>query len=946
VQERLIDDASAAAKVGPTTDTRRESQPMYPWQEEEPARPARFIERAIAGLSHVPELSQTPAKFQDALLQYAERAITIGHPFDIPTIRALSSETPEAILQMATNLGPKVDPTPFVGVRPSREWSDAVRTFFGDTDRRTFDFAVDIASLDRRIAQALSDHNDRHAGVSTATRPEAERILVTATGGREETVGLGKWLDREGFWDIVQDRQELSPPRGGRSQMALRSESLASRAVVGLDDLDPRELRVVISREPHLIAECSTGQRWRNCFSSGNDRFDEVPRHIELGSLIAYLVDADDIEVRFPYARQFLVERGGFSRRPFFVDEDFGLKGVTGSAVTRERFRSIVRGVAESFSIGSVGAFSVTNRVYLGETEAQVVRESWARYEIDEEVEKTLVAALRADALTLDEYVSTEEAERDAPRWRQIRSSVETIVPPLVAAVEQLKSACGAPWAREVLVALWNATFGFSGSDMFFLERADRAASIKAAARRLIAEKPLFEEAIRSVAVVLPSSAFEGDLAVAMTLAHIEEPSWDTKTFDRWPLLESAMDVVLAKRTARVDAASECLSNASLDREVKLKATFSDWTESDALGKKVAACEETLRELKRVLPKAYGSMALAWTDFVGLARKIGAPAALRRLELWPLTIPGVAIGRIFCWRPKERDLSKIAIVAAREAIDGVWSELGDRLMSGPLASHIVSKSRALFDLITAHTSDQSEAAFLEALDRWGREHPLLVPDWRQVAAFAHPELATAMIEYDELQIEQHSAAAWKRDPATYPGWVGATKLDLKPLAWLTEIKMLRHRIETLRAQCRKAADARSIARATYNRLRRENYGALPSPDELIEAADRVARAKYPEAFRHLHFRRGDLRSFDLGSVGCELNMANPCVPSHWLRHVDQNICWFSAGQHGPCEIEDRRRHEGPSPQHILVSVEHSRIRQRLLFKFPYSFRILELSPPG
>ena len=849
MQERLVDDASAAAKAGPTTDTRRELQPMYPWQEQEPVRPARLIERVIVGLSHVPELSQAPAQTRDALLRYAERAITIGHPFDIPAIRALSSETPEAILQMATDLGPKVDPASFVGVRPAREWSDAVRTFFGETDRRTLDFAIDVASLDRRIAQALSDYNDRNASVSTATRPEAERILVRAVSGREEMVGLGKWLDREGFWDIVQDRQELSPPRGSRSQLASRSESLASRAVVDLDEVDPRELRVVISREPHLIAECSTGQRWRNCFSSGNDRFDEVPRHIELGSLIAYLVDADDIEVRFPYARQFIIERNG-SRRPFFVDEDFGLKGITSSAATRERFRSIVRGVAEGLSAGAIGSFSVPNRVYLGETEVQVVRESWARYEIDEEVEKTLVAALRADALTLDEYVSTEEAERDAPRWRQIRSSVETIVPPLVASAEQLKSACGARWTRDALVALWNAAFGFSGSDIFFLERADRAASIEAAARRLIAEKPSFEEAIRSVAAVLPSSAFEGDLAVAMTLAHIEEPSWDTKTFDRWPHLGSTMDVVLAKRTAIVDAASESLNKASRDREEELKATFLDWTESDALGKKVAACEETLRELERVLPKAYGSMAPAWTDFVELARKIGAPAALRRLELWPFTIPGVAIGRIFCWRPKERELSKIAIVAAREAIDGVWRELGDRLMSGPLASHVVCKSRALFDLITASFHDQAETSFREALDRWGREHPLLVPDWRQVAAFAHPEVATAMIEYDELQIEQHSAAAWKRDPATYPGWVGATKLDLKPLAWLTEIKTLRHRIETLRAQCRKAADARTIARVTYNRLRRQNYGALPSPGKLIEAADRVARAKYPEAFKH------------------------------------------------------------------------------------------------
>lgn len=848
MQERLVDDASAATMVAPTTDTRRERQPMYPWQEEEPARPARLIERVISGLAHVPELSQASAQTRDALLRYAERAITIGQPFDAMTIRALSSETLDAILRKGADLEPKVNPTPFVGIRPARGWSDAVRSFFGEADCRTLDFAVDIASLDRRIAQALSEYNDRNAGVSTATRPEAERILVTAPGGREETVGLGKWLGRESFWDIVQDRQELSPPQGGRSQLASRSESLASRAVVDLDDVDPRELRIVISREPHLIAECSTGQRWRNCFSSGNDRFDEVPRHIELGSLIAYLIDADDIEVRFPYARQFLVERDG-SRRPYFVDEDHGLKGVVGSAATRERFRIIVRSVAEGLSIGAVGSFSATNEVYVGEKDVQVVRESWARYEIDAEVKKTLDAALHADARALAEYISTAEPEGDAPRWRQIRSRVETIVPPLVASVEQLKSACGAPWAREVFVALWNAAFGFRGADMFFLDSADRAAAIEAVARRLIAEKPSSEEAVRSVAAVLPSSAFEGDLAVAMTLAHIEEPSWDTKTFDRWPRLGSAMDVVLAKRMARVDAASESLNTASRDREEELKATFRDWTESDALGKKVAACEEALRGLERVLPQAYGSMSAAWNDFVRIARRVGAPAALRRLERWPLTVPGVVIGRVFCWRPEERRLSRIAVAEARETIDDAWKELEDRLMSGPLAPRVISKARAMFDMVTGHSHDQAETAFREALNRCNREHPLLSGDSRQLVAFGHAELATAMAEYEELQVEQRTAAYWRRNPVTYPGWVGATKSDLKPLAWLTEIKMLQHRIETLRAQCRKAADARSIARVTYNRLRRENYGALPTPEQLVEAAGRVAQAEYPQVFK-------------------------------------------------------------------------------------------------
>lgn len=62
-------------------------------------------------------------------------------------------------------------------------------------------------------------------------------------------------------------------------------------------------LMIVISRKTEDIANMSTGRNWISCMSPGGEGTPYIPKEIENGSLVAYLVRKSDMEIERPLAR-------------------------------------------------------------------------------------------------------------------------------------------------------------------------------------------------------------------------------------------------------------------------------------------------------------------------------------------------------------------------------------------------------------------------------------------------------------------------------------------------------------------------------------------------------------------------------------------------------------------------------------------------------------------
>jgi hypothetical protein len=75
-------------------------------------------------------------------------------------------------------------------------------------------------------------------------------------------------------------------------------------------------LLFVISRNTADIASMSTGRAWRSCLGSGGGNWEYVPKTIQAGSLIAYMISEKDPDILNPLARILL--------RPFHKEEEAG----------------------------------------------------------------------------------------------------------------------------------------------------------------------------------------------------------------------------------------------------------------------------------------------------------------------------------------------------------------------------------------------------------------------------------------------------------------------------------------------------------------------------------------------------------------------------------------------------------------------------------------------
>jgi hypothetical protein len=95
-------------------------------------------------------------------------------------------------------------------------------------------------------------------------------------------------------------------------------------------------LLFVISRNTADIASMSTGRAWRSCLGSGGGNWEYVPKTIQAGSLIAYMISEKDPDILNPLARILI--------RPFHQEAEGQLTSIAQKAFGRDLQQIFVAG--------------------------------------------------------------------------------------------------------------------------------------------------------------------------------------------------------------------------------------------------------------------------------------------------------------------------------------------------------------------------------------------------------------------------------------------------------------------------------------------------------------------------------------------------------------------------------------------------------------------------
>lgn len=75
-----------------------------------------------------------------------------------------------------------------------------------------------------------------------------------------------------------------------------------------IDHTNIENYRIVLSRNPYLISEASTNQVWESCMDEyyGGAYNKKLPHAVREGSMIAYIVHKDDVNMRYPLMRRLI----------------------------------------------------------------------------------------------------------------------------------------------------------------------------------------------------------------------------------------------------------------------------------------------------------------------------------------------------------------------------------------------------------------------------------------------------------------------------------------------------------------------------------------------------------------------------------------------------------------------------------------------------------------
>jgi hypothetical protein len=107
-------------------------------------------------------------------------------------------------------------------------------------------------------------------------------------------------------------------------------------------------LLFVISRNTADIASMTTGRAWRSCLGSGGGNWEYVPKTIQAGSLIAYMISEKDPDILNPLARILI--------RPFHEEAEGQLTSMAQKTFGRDLQQIFVAGKTYGLSSDTFSA--------------------------------------------------------------------------------------------------------------------------------------------------------------------------------------------------------------------------------------------------------------------------------------------------------------------------------------------------------------------------------------------------------------------------------------------------------------------------------------------------------------------------------------------------------------------------------------------------------------
>ena len=373
-----------------------------------------LIDRLV---SEVKEINPASKDTEGALKNYFATALTKGTNFANIKFEELAKMSPTAINAAANALPDKLSQESREAFAQAAEARVAAmrwnKLFEDGSDDITLSLSAEAQSVDQRIGEYIDVHNKqaeinfaqaqkddpRNAGKTIEQRqirrdendPARLQTLNPKKNLWESGQRLGAFLEANMQWDLLDDFQlENSRKKNadnGNSGVAadlrefiVRNENNDNeepnrnkKSPLAADQYDPDSLSIIISRDPQKIGEMSSGQHWRSCMSEidhttgkAGVNFHFVPRDIEAGSLVAYLVSKDDTQARYPLMRQLLKphynqQTGETALIPAKIyGADIG-----GNSRTRQALHdSLNNFVREKVNVGKSGEFIMDSRLY------------------------------------------------------------------------------------------------------------------------------------------------------------------------------------------------------------------------------------------------------------------------------------------------------------------------------------------------------------------------------------------------------------------------------------------------------------------------------------------------------------------------------------------------------------------------------------------------------
>lgn len=891
-------------------------------------KPRRLTDAALDIFADaIAEASGASALRHEAICRWVSRRALRGLPLDERMISGLLNIDVATIVDEAERFAGK-NTAHFVAAledaRRSGERREPIEQAFGSASTILLDGFSGASGLDARISAWLDRRNDSALECISAghMRLDPERPWMVLVKGNADSARSQPAFERrlsdvlidDGEWDLACAVEASCRGVDGSSREggAPKTEedfyrALFSGRVADVDAFPPDRFRVAVSRDPRLVAEMSTGQRWKSCTTESDSKGATLHADAREGTVVAYLVAAEDTAAAYPFlriaVRPMRTKHGAVA---WFAEGVYGQsdRGLASSASvsgkTAERFREHVCSFVEERLNAGAPAGTYLSFGGIQHERGRLDRKvGWTEEELRDRVRKRL----DVDKNHRDRLAAMERSERAgaAPTLAERRLMAQGFkyAVSVSARLHPLLSDAGIPLrcsVERMLRAMADARLTRTDAGFDILPAADARGAMAAAARRLIASenrmaprKTEWTAFAESVADRLSSLSIKtGDLALALAIAEIRSPGIAVRgeadlrhgamgtasaEDDRRPASRALSSVAggvlpefLDARAAHAADLAAAHVSAAMDTLAKARTRCSGILEKHPSRQECEELRSAEREARLHFDGAFAPSASgptdAWHTFAEDASKHGLEAAAATLAQTP-----ARYGRL----RREGRFSFLGIGDAGEALSKAASAAAAFSAAAPsirsLAVRLAEAGipaaevpAAIVDLFDDSAPPRATAAARRLSILAGlpveeaspppffsfqfRPAPRRLDADLMAAAAAAPDLAVARKHVAEA--EEALAAARKDDPEDTGGWPGLTRRECERLSWAADAASFGRELAALRDAVAEREKPGVLGLSIWRELRRDTRGPLPAPAGLLAAVHSELHARKTE----------------------------------------------------------------------------------------------------